>query len=181
MADTPRTLAQIQTLLADNTTGAISAQDLRDMLVSLENDHGEISITTAVETSIATKDVWAEVTEPTWALTAGTANNFSMDTNARLQYDGNQTRIFHVACSVSWVSAGNGKIYELAVGVDGSINIPSIVRRKIAAGADVGSTAVHAMPAIASGSYLSLWVRNTTDTTNATISLSNLFAMGMIV
>lgn len=35
MADTVRTLAALQTLLADNTTGDISAQDVRDMLVSL--------------------------------------------------------------------------------------------------------------------------------------------------
>lgn len=35
MADTPRTLAALQTLLADNTVGAISAQDVRDLLVSV--------------------------------------------------------------------------------------------------------------------------------------------------
>ena len=35
MVDTVRTIAALQTLLADNTTGNISAQDLRDMLVSV--------------------------------------------------------------------------------------------------------------------------------------------------
>lgn len=35
MVDTKRTLAALQTLLADNTTGDISPQDVRDMLVSL--------------------------------------------------------------------------------------------------------------------------------------------------
>jgi len=34
MVDTPRTKAALQTLLADNVAGDISAQDLRDMLVS---------------------------------------------------------------------------------------------------------------------------------------------------
>ena len=34
MADTRRTLAALQTLLADNTSGDISAQDIRDFLVS---------------------------------------------------------------------------------------------------------------------------------------------------
>ena len=37
MTDTARTLAQIKTLLADNTSGAISPQDIRDMLASLIN------------------------------------------------------------------------------------------------------------------------------------------------
>lgn len=40
MADTLRTIAALQTLLADNTVGAISPQDLRDMLVSL----GDVNI-----------------------------------------------------------------------------------------------------------------------------------------
>lgn len=35
MADTPRTLSALQALLADNTTGDISAQDIRDFLVSV--------------------------------------------------------------------------------------------------------------------------------------------------
>lgn len=35
MADTLRTLAALQTLLADNTSGAITAQVIRDMLVSV--------------------------------------------------------------------------------------------------------------------------------------------------
>lgn len=37
MPDTIRTFAQLQTLLADNSSQAISAQDLRDMLISLAN------------------------------------------------------------------------------------------------------------------------------------------------
>ncbi len=35
MADTRRTLSALQTLLADNSTGDISAQDVRDLLVSV--------------------------------------------------------------------------------------------------------------------------------------------------
>ncbi len=181
MADTQRTLTALQTLLATNVTGAISAQDLRDMLVSLQNDHGEISITSAVETAIAVQNTWYDTEGGTWSLTAATAHNFSMDTNGRLQYDGAETRTFHIACSVSLISAGNGKIYELAIGVDGTPNTPSITRRKIGTGADIGATAVHALVALAPSSYLDLMIRNISDTTNTTISLSNLFAMGMLV
>ncbi len=181
MADTARTLAALQTLLADNSSGAVSAQDLRDMLESLRNDHGEISITSAVETTIDTINVWVEADAGTWALTAGVTNNFSMGTNGRLQYDGNETRLFHIACSVAWISAGNGKVYELAIGVDGTPITPSITRRKIGTGADVGATAVHALTQLATSSYLSLMVRNITDAVNVTLSLSNLFAMGMLI
>jgi len=37
MADIERTLTELATLLADNSSGAISAQDIRDMLVSVGN------------------------------------------------------------------------------------------------------------------------------------------------
>ena len=43
MADTIRTIAQLQALLADNTTGDISPQDLRDMLVSLANAYQKLN------------------------------------------------------------------------------------------------------------------------------------------
>ncbi len=42
MADTPRTRAQLLTLLANNSTGEISPQDLRDVLVSLFGIYGSI-------------------------------------------------------------------------------------------------------------------------------------------
>jgi len=49
MADTIRTLAQLKTLLADNTIGNISAQDIRDFLVSVFNfvndGSGNVSLT----------------------------------------------------------------------------------------------------------------------------------------
>lgn len=40
MADTARTLAQLQALLADNTTSDISPQDLRDVLLSALGGYG---------------------------------------------------------------------------------------------------------------------------------------------
>lgn len=46
MADTARTTAALLALLADNASGNISAQDMRDVLASLA-DHGEQSLTIA--------------------------------------------------------------------------------------------------------------------------------------
>lgn len=43
MADTPRSLANLQTLLADNASKQISPQDLRDMLVSCLGIYGSLS------------------------------------------------------------------------------------------------------------------------------------------
>jgi len=51
MADTKRTLTELLALLADNNTGDISAQDLRDFLVSVYNDigYGTENASTAAE------------------------------------------------------------------------------------------------------------------------------------
>lgn len=45
MADTQRDLAALQALLADNTSGDISPQDVRDMLVTVLGVYGEMLIT----------------------------------------------------------------------------------------------------------------------------------------
>jgi hypothetical protein len=44
MADTARSVSALQALLADNTSGAISPQDLRDLLVSSLGVYGEIYV-----------------------------------------------------------------------------------------------------------------------------------------
>ncbi len=45
MADTIRTISALQTILADNATGDISPQDVRDMLVSLANAYQQLYTT----------------------------------------------------------------------------------------------------------------------------------------
>lgn len=59
MADTVRSISAIQTLLADNTTGLISPQDLRDMLVSLD-DSGWGQYSDTVYTAAAPLSVLAD-------------------------------------------------------------------------------------------------------------------------
>jgi hypothetical protein len=44
MADTPRSVSTLQTLLADNTSGQISPQDLRDFLVSSLGIYGSLYV-----------------------------------------------------------------------------------------------------------------------------------------
>lgn len=57
MADTRRTLAALQALLADNTAGDISAQDIRDMLVSLVVPNvNDFRLTTESGVPVSTSD-----------------------------------------------------------------------------------------------------------------------------
>jgi hypothetical protein len=72
MADTERTQTEILALLADNTVGAISPQDMRDSVVSARANEGA---------------GWAFYTEST-AITQGTAQAISASTRTQLLNDG---------------------------------------------------------------------------------------------
>ncbi len=72
MADTKRTQTEILALLADNITGDISPQDMRDSVVSARANQGL---------------GWAFYTEGT-AITQGTAQAITADTRTQLLNDG---------------------------------------------------------------------------------------------
>jgi hypothetical protein len=72
MADTERTQTEILALLADNTAGAISPQDIRDSVVSARANQGL---------------GWAFYTEGT-AITQGTAQTITADIRTQLLNDG---------------------------------------------------------------------------------------------
>lgn len=83
MVDTIRTLSALQTLLADNATGEISEQDLRDMLVStyLSGTAGYVEPPTAswswVNQGSATETVQSDGSITMFAPSTG-ANNFAI-------------------------------------------------------------------------------------------------------
>ncbi len=182
MVDTARTLAALVTLLADNSAGGISAQDLRDLLVSLQNDQGEMYISTSAELTIGTKDVWVPAEASTWTFeTDPVAKDFSMGTNGRLQYDGAETRNVVVHAHMSMISPANLKTYEFALGIDGSVHTSTIIRRKIGTGADVGAAGISGIVEMTSGSYVGLMARCISDDSNVQLVLANITALGFLV
>lgn len=178
MADTMRSLATLETLLADNTTGDISPQDLRDaLLATVQPGHGEIYISSSVATTFSDLVTWVQVAG-NYSISSP-ASNWAMTQNGRLYYTGAADRVLHIAMSISMTSAGNNQVTEFGVGLDGTILTPSIVQRKIGTGADVGSTAAHAFTTISNGSYIAGMCRNTTSTATVTATTLNLFVMDM--
>ena len=176
MADTQRTSAAILAILADNATGDISAQDMRDTFVTTSPDHAELYVSTAAATTVSVKDTWYPISG-TWTLSAG-AKNFTESVNGQLLFGGDATRHFLISSAVS-MSGGNGDTLEFGIGIDGTIWTPSIIRRKLGS-VDVGAAAVSALVSLAAGSYVVLMGRNTSNTTNFTVNLSNLSVMGMV-
>jgi hypothetical protein len=178
MADTMRSLATLATLLADNASGAISAQDLRDaVLATIQPGHGEISVTSSAETTISAVDTWYDAAG-TFALSSN-AMNWDMNTNGQLRYTGAAGRVAHIAASFSMTAAGNNKNMSLCVAKNGTAITPSIVNRLIGTGTDEGTGAMHAFIDMTTNDYLTVQIRNNTDNVNATLTTVNLFAMDM--
>jgi hypothetical protein len=172
MTDTMRTLSALATLLADNETGAINPQDIRDaILATVQPGYAEMSVTASAATTHADTSTWSEVAG-TWALTDA-SDHWAMAVNGRLNYTGAAVREVNISAAISMTAAGVNVVTEWAIGIDGVPLTPSIIRRKISTGADVGAAAVFGHADISPGSYISLMCRNITSATATTADLSN--------
>ncbi len=181
MADTQRSVAAIEALLADNTSGNISPQDLRDGFASWRNGHGQIFVAAADAAAITISDntSYFETSAPVWTLSSGAHWFDESGGNGRLTYTGTTPLVVHIACSISMTSGSNNQITHWRIGLTGVTDAASEVQRKIMTGTDVASTALHLITTVDTNDYLSLWVRNATGANNVTLEVSNLQVMTM--
>lgn len=180
MADTVRSLSDLQTLLADNSARAISAQDLRDFLVSVSPAHGTMYMTTPAETSISGVDTWTKVAGTT-TLLSGT--RFDMPANNQLRYTGTPDVHVHVAVTIAFVAATGSQDLQFRVVKNGNTTATDAVASTAATklgGADVNSTAVHYDVMMSTNDYIELYVQNTTSGANMTVENMYFFALSML-
>lgn len=172
MADTKRLWSALQTLLADNVSGDISPQDLRDAIYSLEPDYASMYVSSAAATTISVAGTYVKV-QGTTTLKAN--NNFSMPLSNKLQYDGTPDR--HVKAHVV------GTFTPVGTAVDVSFRLA----KNGTTDADTQQT-VHAVTAVkhpfalvgeledfATNDYVEVHVANDTDTNNLTVNLMVVF------
>ena len=178
MADTDRTIAALQTLLADNTSGAISAQDVRDMLVSLSVKYGDMYISTPSATTIGNTTNYYDVAG---TYTGGTFKQFDMNTNGQLRYTGTPTIEVFVFANLSLTVAGNNDIIHLEFRKNGVDVAGSDAMRKVATGTDVGSMSIVGITSMATNDYLTIAVRNETATDNVTGEEAHVLAVGLAI
>ena len=132
MVDTARSVADLKTLLADNATGAISEQDLRDFLVSALGIYGSLSCFEET-TQQDNPDTGAILT--CWD-TNGASNGTTPDhTTDGITVD--VTGVYEVAFQCSFSGTGSSVVkFRLRIdGVEQSFGCT----RKLGTGGDVGS------------------------------------------
>lgn len=188
MADTARNKSALAALLADNSAGNISPQDLRDLMESLHPSYGSNYISSSAATSVSVQNDWYKAAGTT---TDVSLHRFSgktlLSVNNRLQYTGTPSIHTHAVVSFSSaIASGNNKILEYAAyhyddsAGSGSIITHSIMRRNHST-SDVGTGAIHFDVTMDTNDYVEFHIRNTTDTTNATITHMYMFILGMFM
>ena len=176
MVDTQRTKSALATLFADNSSGDISPQDLRDFLETMHLDYGVSYISSSAETTIATVDVFVKAAGTTTSIPT---RNFTHNTG-RLTYNGTPTITAFAVCSFSMTAASNSKEIDFEIAQNGTVIANSLIRRKVGTGTDIGAASVQAfIPALATNDYIELWVANHTDNTNVTVELCHLMVVGL--
>ena len=155
MADTPRTLSALQTILADNISADISAQDIRDFLVSVLGGYGAISTVDSASSQGSLSDV-----TPT-LLTAFTANGVAAsDVTPDHTSDDITVGVagdYAVTLSASFAGS-NLTNYILQFAVDGTPVAAYKMQRKIGTGADIGHGSLTAILTLAAGEAVSVYV-----------------------
>lgn len=123
MADTERSLNELlTTLFQDGQIEGISAQDVRDLIVSLTNPRGGLYIADgdAAQTTISAANTYTRVAGTTTEDPASVVRDFSMPGNNQLQYDGSIQRPVMVRASLSVRVVNNNTDLEFALGKNGT-------------------------------------------------------------
>ena len=100
--------------------------------------------------------------------------------NGRLRYIGKNTKIFHIASTISGtLNGGTNATLIFGIAQNGTIKTSSKVLNKFASSSDVQSTSLHVMLTMAPNDYLELYVGNTSTSDDFQFLTFNLVAIGM--
>ena len=154
-----KTKAELLALFADNTTGDISAADMRDFVDSVVRSCGSCYFSTPAATSnVAATPIKAAGTTTTMELTG-----FTSPLDNRLTYIDTEPVVFEVMFTGSVIKGGGGAtessmfIYKNGVAVPGAH-----IERTIPSSTDTGAFAVSCQISLVTNDYVELWCE--TDT-----------------
>lgn len=88
-------------------------------------------------------------------------------------------KMFHIACTLSVKSSSSNGNLKAVLYKNGAPLSTGIVQTKMGSSSDIISTAIHVMTGMSTNDYLELWITNTVDGADFTVTEMNLFAMGV--
>jgi|TARA_R110000796_G_scaffold16116_2_gene50547 hypothetical protein len=188
MVDTVRTKADlVSNLFQDGqAANAITANDMRDLIVSLQPSFGECSMQgNSTGTTISGAGTYVKI----GGTTALSGNELLFDNNGtntgRLRYIGAPNKLVTFSASVSFSAASNNQIVSLkgwhydTSGSSGSLIDESLVTRKISASGELGAVVVQGSAVLSLNDYLEIHVTNETSTAAVTVDDFNFRAIAL--
>lgn len=153
MADTSKTLAALQILLADNTAGDISPQDLRDAILSCLSGYGHISVLAGATNQTG-------ITATPVKLVAFTADGPSSSDITPSQGDDSITVSIAGKYKVEAQASFSGtasKTFLIRAYVDGVVTTIGC-QRKLGTGGDVGSCSLNGILSLTAAQVVTLYI-----------------------
>jgi len=180
MAETPKVLSALLAQLPDNTTGLISPEDIRDVVVSLFPSRGQIDLTAQATTTFALTDTWYKLAGTTALdLTLG-QDGFSQAANNELRATKAVNQVLLITANVELVCGSNNKTFGLTFAKNG-VAIENIHISAILSDSNEGyGFSITGLLPVAQNDIISVYVRNETDTTSVTATNLTLSAVGFI-
>ena len=180
MAETPKVLAALLAQLPDNTTGLISPEDIRDVVVSLFPSRGQLDLTASAQTTFAVTNTWYKLAGTTALdLTLG-QDGFSQASNNELRATKAVNQVLLATANVELTCGSNNKTFGLTFAKNGTpitdIHVSAILSNS---NKEYGFSLTCLIPTVANDT-ISVYVRNETDTTAVTATNLSLSAVGFI-
>jgi hypothetical protein len=179
---TPKVLSALLAQMPDNTVGDISAQDMRDAVVSLYPSRGALElVSTPIATTFTASGVYTKVAAATLIDGGVCTSCVEMPADGELRFLKPVDQVLLVNATVAVLPAGNNKQYSFTFAKNGtpidSLHVSQFFGNL--AGRPVG-VFLSGLLAITGNDVISLVVRNDTDTTAITASILSLSGIGFI-
>lgn len=152
MADTRRSKADLLTLFADNAIGAISPQDLRDLVVTVMGGYGSLKTVdgSTAQTGIGTTPVLLTQWD-TNGINVGITPDHTTD-SLTVDIDG----VYDINCDISFSGSANAT-FQIHLRVDG-VEQDEGMHRKIGSGGDVGSAGFSGQVSLTAAQVLTAYI-----------------------
>ena len=183
MVDTRRSLSELLTTMFQDGQGegSITAQDMRDLIISMAPSHGAMILATPAATTIGTPGTYVKAAGATGAPAGDPGLNFSHPISNRLRYDDTVPIHAYVTGSLSMTAAGANKEVGVKVAKNGVVLDESLITRTLGATGDKAALSIHVGVSMVSMDYLELWLTNLDDTTSVTVETMYFHVNGLIV
>lgn len=183
MADTPRTITDLTANLFQNSqsAGAITEQDVRDMIVSFKREQAEIYVSSAAATTISGAGTYVKAAGTTTLKANGNLWDDSSGTSNRLRYTGTPDRTALIICTGSIQVASTPNTLGVAIHKNGSAITGSALNFEAdVAAKDYPFAIFHTEYGTATNDYFELFAANIDATDNVTVSFMNMMALSLV-